>query len=99
MACQACASSLYVERVEKLRSLTSVAGGRAGTASTEGAELYNLKEDIGEKNNLAAKNPEKLKELCEMWDKWNAGNIPAAWGPGTGAPNGKRGQRKKNGAE
>ena len=74
-------------------------GGRGGTASTEGAELYNLKEDIGEKNNLAGKNLEKLKELSEMWDKWNAGNIPAAWGPGTNAPNGKRGQRKKNGAE
>ena len=74
-------------------------GGRGGVATTEGAELYNVKEDIGEKNNLAAKNPEKLQELCEMWDKWNTGNIPAAWGPGTGAPNGKRAQRKKNGAD
>ncbi len=74
-------------------------GGRGGVASTEGAELYNLKEDIGEKTNLAAKNPEKLKELSEMWDKWNDGNIPAAWGPGRNAPNGKRGQKKKTGAE
>ena len=55
------------------------AGGKADTA---GAELYNLKDDIGEKTNLADKNPEKLKELAALWDKWNAGNIDAAWGPG-----------------
>jgi hypothetical protein len=55
------------------------AGGKADTA---GAELYNLKDDIGEKTNLAEKNPDKLKELAAMWDKWNAGNIDAAWGPG-----------------
>ncbi len=74
-------------------------GGRGGVATTEGAELYNLKEDIGEKTNLAAKNPEKLKELSEMWDKWNAGNIPAAWGPAVEARKNLRAQKKKNGAE
>ena len=56
---------------------------RAGKASTEGAELYNVTADIGEKTNLAEKNPGKLKELSALWDKWNAGNIDAAWGPGT----------------
>ena len=75
---------------------------QAGKAGTEGAELYNLKEDIGEKNNLAAKNPEKLKELAAMWDKWNADNMDAAWGPGaragagTGKGKGKAAQNKKN---
>lgn len=29
-------------------------------------QLYNLKEDIGEKNNLAEKYPEKVKELAEL---------------------------------
>ncbi len=33
-------------------------------------ELYNLKEDIGEKYNLADSNPEKLKELLTMLEKW-----------------------------
>ena len=56
---------------------------QSGKASTEGAELYNVTKDIGEKENLAAKNPEKLRELAAMWDQWNAGNIEAAWGPGT----------------
>ena len=33
-------------------------------------ELYNLKEDISEKNNLAETNPEKLKELLEILENW-----------------------------
>lgn len=53
-----------------------------GKATTEGAELYNVTADIGEKTNLAQKNPEKLKELAALWDTWNAGYIDAAWGPG-----------------
>ncbi|MCK5820596.1 MAG: sulfatase [Bacteroidales bacterium] len=33
-------------------------------------ELYNLTEDVGEKNNLAESNPEKLDELKKMLDEW-----------------------------
>jgi arylsulfatase A-like enzyme len=55
---------------------------REGKASMDGAELYNLKDDISEKTNLAAKNPDKFKELAALWDQWNAGNIDAAWSPG-----------------
>ncbi|MFW6277271.1 MAG: sulfatase [Prolixibacteraceae bacterium] len=33
-------------------------------------ELYNLKEDIGEKSNLAKSNPEKVKELLGILDDW-----------------------------
>lgn len=33
-------------------------------------ELYNLKNDIGEKNNLAESNPEKTKELLGMLENW-----------------------------
>jgi arylsulfatase A-like enzyme len=32
-------------------------------------QLYNLKEDIGEQNNLAEKNPEKLKEMIEIFQQ------------------------------
>ncbi len=35
------------------------------------AELYNLAEDIGEKNNLAANSPDKFKELADTWQRWN----------------------------
>lgn len=33
-------------------------------------ELYNLKEDIGEKSNLAQSNPEKTKEMLGLLQKW-----------------------------
>ncbi len=42
-------------------------------------ELYNLADDIGEKNNLAAGNPEKLKELQVAYDQWNAQLVPPRW--------------------
>lgn len=35
-------------------------------------ELYNLRDDIGEKHNLAAEMPDKAKELLEMMIKWRA---------------------------
>jgi arylsulfatase A-like enzyme len=61
-------------------------GGRGGQligiASTDGAQLYNLKEDIGEQNNLAEKNPEKVKELAADWNKWNRFNVQPKWVPG-----------------
>jgi len=33
-------------------------------------ELYNIREDIGEKNDLAASNPEKLKEMKQKLTSW-----------------------------
>lgn len=35
-------------------------------------ELYNLADDIGEKNNLAQSQPEKFKELQTAWNAWNS---------------------------
>jgi arylsulfatase A-like enzyme len=33
-------------------------------------ELYNLKEDVGEKNNMVNTNPGKAKELLELLREW-----------------------------
>ena len=68
----------------KLVKGTGLAAGAAslqGQANTEGAELYNLSRDIGEKNNLAAENPGKVKELASAWKAWNAELVDPAWGP------------------
>ncbi len=46
------------------------------------AKLYNLARDIGEANDLAAKEPEKLKALEAVWQKWNAELVPPLWGAG-----------------
>lgn len=50
-----------------------------------GVELYNLKDDIGEKNDLAAAHPEKVKELVEAWQRWNKELARPLWpAPGSG---------------
>jgi arylsulfatase A-like enzyme len=65
-------------------------GGRAGgggaalrreKATVEGAKLFNLRDDIGEATDLAAKQPEKVKELAALWQAWDATLVPPAWGP------------------
>lgn len=71
---------------------------RRGKASVEGAELYNLAKDIGEKENLAEKEPAKLKELAEVWTKWNAELVDPKWIPerrGAVAKSGKKAKRNK----
>jgi arylsulfatase A-like enzyme len=47
----------------------------------EGPKLFNVSQDIGEKDNLAANYPAKLKELEADYQAWNAGNIEARWKP------------------
>ncbi len=45
----------------------------------KGYKLYNLAQDIGEKNDLAAQQPEKFKEMQAIYTAWNAKNEPARW--------------------
>ena len=46
------------------------------------AQLYNLAEDSGEKKNLAATHPEKVKELAADWQRWNKELAKPIWPPG-----------------
>ena len=55
------------------------------------ARLYNLKDDLGESNDLAAKHPEVVKELQAKWDAWNEGNVEPLWG----AQGGGGGRRRR----
>lgn len=57
----------------------AVADGGKGTSP---ARLYNLADDIGEKTDLTAKQPEKVKELQALWDEWNKVNVAPLWGGG-----------------
>lgn len=43
--------------------------------------LFDLASDVGEKNDLAAKMPEKVKELEAAYASWNAKNIDPLWKP------------------
>ena len=69
-------------------------------------ELYNLRDDLGEKKNLAASNPEKTKELHARLVAWRASvkapmptkNDPAAAAsePAAKKKGGKKKQAKEN---
>jgi arylsulfatase A-like enzyme len=45
----------------------------------DAAQLYNLKDDVGEINDLAASNPAKAKELAAAWQAWNAQLSAPRW--------------------
>jgi arylsulfatase A-like enzyme len=45
------------------------------------AELYNLRDDIGERTNLTATHPDKAKELAEAWWRWNRELARPMWFP------------------
>jgi arylsulfatase A-like enzyme len=45
-----------------------------------GCKLYNLATDIGESNDLATKEPMKVKELETLWQKWNKEMAEPLWG-------------------
>lgn len=63
-------------------------------ATLAGAELYNLKDDIGEKTNLATKHPEKVRELAAAWTKWNAELVEPKWTPQRAGKAGKGAKKK-----
>lgn len=54
--------------------------------------LINLADDIGESKDLAAAQPDKVKELQADWDRWNASNIEPKWRP---AAAGAKANKKK----
>jgi len=65
-----------------------------GKANSSPPELFDLANDIGEQNNLASKEPEKVKELKAMWDDWNAQMAPPAVPKDRKARKAKRRQRQ-----
>ena len=48
------------------------------------AGLYNLAEDIGEARNRRTEHPDKVKELTELWQRWNRQLVKPLWGPAVG---------------
>jgi arylsulfatase A-like enzyme len=44
-----------------------------------GSMLFNLRDDIGEQNDLTASRPDKLKELQTAFAEWEKGTIEAKW--------------------
>ncbi len=62
-------------------------------------ELYNLKDDLGEKNNLAKKNPElakKLHDMLKQWRKETNAPVPTELNPAYGNSEPKKSRGRKN---
>ena len=47
---------------------------------TREAMLFDLAKDPAEANDLARAQPERIVPMQTLWDVWNQGNRPAAWG-------------------
>jgi len=78
-------------------------GGREKLATNHAVELYNLAEDIGERNNLAGINPAKRDELLDdllAWLKATDALVPTepnpAYNPSAVATKGKAAGKKKH---
>ena len=67
------------------------------------AKLYNLADDLSETKDLAAAQPEKVKQLQAMWEAWDKSNVAPLWGGGESDSDGdepsgekiKKGKRAK----
>ncbi len=44
-----------------------------------GFKLFNLAQDIGEKNDLSSREPDRFKALQAAYAEWNSRNVPAKW--------------------
>lgn len=61
--------------------LVRAAGARRGMAAVSPAMLFDLKSDIGEKTDLAGAQPERVKSMQAVWERWNAELKAPTWGP------------------
>ena len=66
-----------------LRNPSEVDAEESEDVGKSGLELYNLSEDIGEKKNLAASNPEKVRELNTRLDALLKDAVPPGGGSAT----------------
>jgi arylsulfatase A-like enzyme len=55
-------------------------------------ELYNLAEDMSEKNDLAEKHPDRVKQLTDAYNAWNAQLQEPRWGRGRAGARRQRGR-------
>jgi arylsulfatase A-like enzyme len=61
-------------------------GGRGQGVTA--VKLYHLGRDVHEDKDLAAAQPDKVRELLAKWDDWNKANVKPLWGGGAGAGDG-----------
>jgi len=65
----------------KLLQAREEKGGNIQIAREGPVRLFHLEEDVGEENDLSSSRPEKVRELQEAWDRWNALLPEPSWKP------------------
>ena len=55
-------------------------------------ELYNLKSDISESNDLSGTEKARVQSMASAWEAWNKKNIPPLWTP----PRVRQSKKKKS---
>jgi arylsulfatase A-like enzyme len=61
-------------------------------------ELYNLRADIGESQDLSAKEKDRMARMAATWEEWNKKNMAPLWhAPGAQGQKGKKKKKKKKG--
>jgi arylsulfatase A-like enzyme len=68
-------------RYDRTADLTGVTSDSESEAKVTQPRLYNLARDIGESQDLAAGNPDKVAELQRLWDAWAAHLKEPLWRP------------------
>lgn len=49
------------------------------TKTNSGWQLFDLSKDIGQKNDVAARHPDRVAEMSQAWQRWDAQNIAPLW--------------------
>jgi arylsulfatase A-like enzyme len=62
---------------------TNADTNQGGRPPATGPKLYNVVTDVHEDHDVAATNPEKVKELQALWDAWDKSNVKPLWGAGS----------------
>jgi arylsulfatase A-like enzyme len=66
----------------KLVRYDPTADGPGAAGNVTSAKLYHLAQDIGESNDLFAREPAKAQELEALWQRWNSQLAKPLWGAG-----------------
>jgi len=61
-------------------------GSKPEEEATPPWELYDVSADPGEGKELSKENPDKVRELRQIWEEWDRGNVPPLWHYNTPVP-------------
>jgi arylsulfatase A-like enzyme len=58
----------------------AVKAGKKGMANVTAPKLYNLTDDLGQTKDLSEAQPERVRQMQDAWERWNAQQAAPLWG-------------------